>query len=82
VTGQEKKEGVREALRLVQLLLNLKAVVLVGAKAGLAAPLLEDRGLIIRRSLHPSPIVKGTQRKAWDQIGQTWSAAYRAANSL
>jgi hypothetical protein len=82
VTGQEKKEGVREALRLVRLLPNLKAVVLVGAKAGLAAPLLEDRGLIIRRSRHPSPIVRGTQRKAWDQIGQTWGAAYRAVNSL
>ena len=82
VTRHEVREGVQEALGLVQLLPNLKAVVLVGAKAGLAAPLLEDRGLIIRRSLHPSPIVRGTQRKAWDQIGQTWGVAYRAMNSL
>jgi hypothetical protein len=82
VTAREVREGAQETLGLVRLLPNLRAVVLVGGKAGLAAPLLEGRGLVIRKSLHPSPIVKGTQRKAWDQIGHTWSAAYRAVSSL
>ena len=82
VTAREVREGAQETLGLVRLLPNLRAVVLVGGKAGLAAPLLEGRGLVIRKSRHPSPIVKGTQRKAWDQIGHTWSAAYRDVNSL
>ena len=76
VTAREVREGAQEALGLVRLLPNLREVVLVGAKAGLAAPLLESQGLVIRKSRHPSPIVKGTQRKAWDQIGLTWKAAY------
>jgi hypothetical protein len=82
VTAREVTEGAQETLGLVRLLPNLREVVLVGAKAGLAAPLLESQGLVIRKSRHPSPIVKGTQRKAWDQIGLTWKAAYRAVNSL
>jgi hypothetical protein len=82
VTAREVREGAQETLGLVRLLPNLRAVVLVGGKAGLAAPLLEGRGLVIRESLHPSPIVKGTQRKAWDQIGLNWKAAYRAVNGL
>lgn len=82
VTAREVREGANEALRLVQLLPRLRAVVLVGKRAEQAHPLLSVGVFSLSSSLHPSPIVRAYQPEKWRQIPEVWSAAYRAVSSL
>ena len=82
VTAREVREGANEALRLVQLLPRLRAVVLVGKRAEQAHPLLAAGVFSLSSSLHPSPIVRAYQPEKWRQIPEAWSAAYSAVNSL
>jgi hypothetical protein len=81
VTAREVREGALEALRLVQLLPQLKAVVLVGARAEEARPFLTGGGFSLFSSVHPSPIMRAFRREDWRQIPERWSCAYKAAAS-
>ena len=81
VTAREVREGALEALRLVQLLPRLKAVVLVGARAEEARPFLTSGGFSLFSSVHPSPIMRAFRREDWKQIPERWSRAYRTAAS-
>ena len=81
VTAREVREGALEALRLVQLLPRLKAVVLVGARAEEARPFLTSGGFSLFSSVHPSPIMRAFRREDWKQIPERWSRAYKAAAS-
>jgi hypothetical protein len=58
---------------LISLLPGLKAVVMVGAKAGKATPLLETRGLALFTSCHLSPIVRASMRERWEEIPAGWA---------
>lgn len=78
VTAREVGEGALEALRLVQLLPQLKAVVLVGARAERAGPLLTGGAFGIFSSFHPSPIMRAFRPALWARIPEDWSSAYRA----
>ena len=81
VTAREVREGALEALRLVQLLPQLKAVVLVGARAEEARPFLTGGGFSLFGSVHPSPIMRAFRREDWKQIPERWSHAYRTVVS-
>lgn len=82
VTGQEKKEGIKEMLCLMPLLPGLKGVVFVGAKARSARRHLEAMGLSLHSSCHPSPVAKGYFRDDWNLIPVCWRAAYEAIQGL
>lgn len=78
VTTREMREGALEALRLVQLLPRLKAVVLVGERAKSALPLLSQGAFSLFASRHPSPIMRACRFEEWKRIPEDWNRAYGA----
>jgi hypothetical protein len=81
VTGAEERAGLAELPRFLDLLPDLRAVALVGARAGRAEPLLAARGLPTFRSAHPSPQVRAARRDLWDAIPGVWARAAEAAGA-
>jgi len=54
---------------------NLKVIVLVGRKAEKAQPGLEQLGIKVLTSAHPSPRVRASFRSMWDEIPIKWAEA-------
>ncbi|MEI9804346.1 MAG: uracil-DNA glycosylase [Pseudolabrys sp.] len=73
VTASERADGLRSLLDLLILLRKIEAIVLVGNNAQLVIGSLCGKSYKIFRSLHPSPIVKGTRRKEWNDIWRNWA---------
>jgi hypothetical protein len=56
---------------------KLLAVVMVGQKAGRARPYLENTGLALFNSDHPSPIVRARFPERWNAIPGEWAKVGR-----
>lgn len=72
VTGAELRQGVASVEGLIELLPNLRVVLLIGTKAGRAEWPLKDTGVVLLCSDHPSPIVRAAYRERWDSIPTQW----------
>ena len=72
VTNQELREGAKTVRELIGLLPNLRAVVMVGQKAAKARPYLENTGLELFTSYHPSPKVRARWPDKWKEIPLQW----------
>jgi hypothetical protein len=73
VTGAELRQGVASIEGLIELLPNLRVVLLIGTKAARAERLLKNTGLVLLCSDHPSPIVRAAYRERWDNIPCQWA---------
>ena len=73
VAKQELREGAEAVRELIGLLPNLCAVVMVGQKAAAARPYLEDTGLRLFTSDHPSPKVRARWPDRWKAIPEQWA---------
>ena len=82
VSAGELREGVEETKKLLKLLPAVKTIVLVGKKAGNALPFLPEDKYEVFQSAHPSPLVRGANRRLWDEIPSIWTAARLHADSL
>ncbi|MDP3495593.1 MAG: hypothetical protein Q8R82_21005, partial [Hyphomonadaceae bacterium] len=74
ITRDELDAGSSSVKQLMSLLPELRAVVLVGAKAARARPLLSGTGLVILQSDHPSPLVRARFPDRWRAIPTAWAA--------
>ena len=72
IKGAELRNGVNQIFQLLELLTEVTAVVLVGAKAARAMPPLESTKLQLFASPHPSPLVRARWRERWDRIPAEW----------
>lgn len=81
VTNEERREGAKSVLELIGLLPNLRAVVMVGRNATAALPYLENRGLVLFTSDHPSPRVKARWPERWKAIPSEWARVLAAVNA-
>jgi len=77
----ELEDGLSCLRQLIDLLPKLKAVVLVGKKAGRARSFLEGRGLHVLESAHPSPKVKARWRNRWEAIPKEWAKVKSVCSS-
>lgn len=77
ITAGELRAGMGALDRLLNLLPDLRVVVLVGRKAGRARSHIEKRGLPVLESVHPSPIVRASRPAAWHDIPAKWAEAIR-----
>lgn len=73
VLSVELREGVECIKELIGLLPRLRAVVFVGKKADRARPYLEDTGLSLFSSAHPSPRVRASWPDRWHAIPTDWA---------
>lgn len=78
VTSQELVAGVVHLADLLDLLPNLRAIVLVGRKAERALDLVSRLGLPVHTSYHPSPKNRAMAREKWNSIPGAWAQAYQA----
>ncbi len=77
ITGQEIRDGIFSLRELIELLPRLQAIVLVGNTASKARPYLEDHGIAVFSSPHPSPLVRASHPEAWHSIPKLWGRAFR-----
>jgi uracil DNA glycosylase len=73
LTTIELREGEEYIKSLINLLPELKVVVLVGKKASRVMPYLKAIGITVLTSSHPSPIVKAAYPQAWNAIPLEWA---------
>ncbi|MCL8317256.1 uracil-DNA glycosylase [Enterobacter cloacae subsp. cloacae] len=73
--GFHVRDGIKFLDGLLQLLPNLKTIILVGKQAQKARKGLKDRGYNVAVSDHPSPLVKARYRQRWEQIPAAWEVA-------
>ena len=73
ITAEELRSGVAALHELLEMLPDLRAVVLVGRKAARSARFMETKDLHVIESAHPSPIVRATRPGAWSEIPGQWS---------
>ncbi|MBB5339312.1 uracil-DNA glycosylase [Tunturiibacter gelidoferens] len=73
VTGQELREGVECVRELILLLPILRSVVLVGKNAARANAYLNETGLTLFTSAHPSPLVRAKYPEKWNAIPSQWA---------
>jgi len=74
ITAPELATGLSHLGALIDLLPDLRLVMIVGTKASKAIPYLKGRGGVrIFESYHPSPIVRASNRAKWDCIPSEWS---------
>jgi len=74
-TAKEIRQGIDELKMLLILLPKVKTVMLVGGRARLASPLIEQLGLKVLTSAHPSPKVRSINPKLWNAIPLQWQQA-------
>ena len=77
----EGRAGVAELPRFLDLLPSVRVAVCVGRRAEAARALLEDRGVRVFASAHPSGQVRASYRERWNAIPTVWREATRAAQS-
>ena len=76
LTAQERRDGVEELRRLMDILSgSLKAVVLLGKQAHKAEKILADYPQRVFYSAHPSPKVRAIYPKLWNDIPNVWARA-------
>ncbi len=84
VTTREVCNGIKHLKQLLRLLTNLKVIVFVGRKAASArahkSVNREFQKLHLLESVHPSPIVKATQRARWDRIPEEWARIHSSSH--
>ena len=73
LTRAELAAGMACLPDLLRRLPHLKAVVMVGRRAGMAQPYLQTTGLGLFRSAHPSPQVRAAWPDRWNDIPRAWS---------
>jgi hypothetical protein len=73
VTAAELRDGTAAVQDLIDLLPNLRAVVMVGLKAANARPYLASTGLALFHSAHPSPQVRASRPEKWRAIPLEWA---------
>jgi uracil-DNA glycosylase len=74
ITPQELEDGLECLKELIDLLPNVRAVVMVGQKAAKAEPYLKENrpGLCFFTSAHPSPLVRAKFPDRWNEIPVEW----------
>jgi hypothetical protein len=73
VSGPELKDGLDRVKDLIDLLPNLRAIMLVGTNAAKARPQLElATKLCLLGSSHPSPLVRARWPERWEAIPSEW----------
>lgn len=72
VTALELRQGVEALRSLLPLLPKIATIVLVGQRAQRAMPLIQQAGLRILTSAHPSPLVRASQPEVWRDIPKIW----------
>lgn len=77
IRAAEWKHGLQHLEMLMEVLPRLQAVVLVGTKAGRAAPLFRSHGLPVWRSAHPSARVRAAYPAQYEAIQGVWAEAAR-----
>jgi hypothetical protein len=85
VTKEEKLNGAKSVQELINLLPNLRAVVMVGKNADdVARPYLRTTGLWLSlfRSYHPGPLVRARWPDKWKAIPSEWAKAYCFVRSI
>jgi hypothetical protein len=75
ITPTELSEGVAAIKGLLPIIPKLRTIVLVGKKAQRAKPLVENEGVRILASAHPSPLVRASQPDVWSKIPFIWAQA-------
>lgn len=73
LSSEELTAGADAASVLLSLLPDLRAIVLVGAKARRLAPRLAGLKPGLLTSAHPSPIVRASRPELWNAIPDAWS---------
>lgn len=81
ISPLERSEGMLRLGELLRMLPHLRSVALVGKNAKKARSVIESFGVRVFESAHPSPKVRGTNRRLWDQIPDQWRRAYQASNT-
>ena len=74
-TASERRQGLAELPRLLDLLPRLEGAVMVGRQAERARETLAGRGLRLFASAHPSPQVRAGNHAKWLEIPQRWREA-------
>ena len=82
ITSDELRAGVSEVQRLLALVPQARAVMLVGQKARRAEPLIEANGMRVFHSDHTSPLVRARHRARWESIPTVWRDAAAAVGIL
>ena len=77
----EARAGLAELPAFLDLMPSLQVAVCVGRSAARAASMLEDRGLRVFVSAHPSGQVRASYRAQWDAIPAIWREAWSAVQS-
>jgi hypothetical protein len=77
ISSTEMNEGLHATGALIQLLDNLRVIVLVGKKAGKAYGSLVELDVSVYHSDHPSPLVKAKFPQRWSRIPADWVKAAR-----
>lgn len=77
ITNAELASGLDSLSDLIALLPRLRVVVLVGRKAARARRYLEERGMPVIVSDHPSPLVRAKFPDRWAAIPAVWSEAWK-----
>lgn len=78
-TAAERRAGLAVVPPFLDLMPSLRAAVCVGRQAERARPLLEERGLAVFASAHPSGQVRAASRARWDAVPGTWAQAWAVA---
>jgi uracil-DNA glycosylase len=76
LTRSEEEEGRAQIFKLIELLPKLETIILVGKTAHKAEEII-PKWIRIIKSMHPSPINRGTNREAWQRIPEQWARANR-----
>jgi uracil-DNA glycosylase len=76
ITADERRGAFEDLEHLLGILDQVKIIVLVGRTAQRAKTVLEQKGLKIATSFHPSPKVKNLRPALWDSIADDWRNAY------
>jgi hypothetical protein len=75
IRANELRAGMNALDELLNLMNNLRVVVLVGRKAARARSHLEERKIPLLESPHPSPIVRASRPADWQSIPGIWAEA-------
>ena len=73
VTTEERNRGLSSLSELMSLLHRLKVIVLVGRNAERANAIINELGVNVIISAHPSPLVRARWRDRWNDIPHQWA---------
>ena len=82
IVAGEFTEGMDDFLELLQLLPNLRGIVLVGKRTLRAKYRLRDIEIPVFQSYHPSLLVKNSHPQNWLSIAAAWSSAAKSVGII